>query len=52
MTRNQILGGLRKVDFTFFPDSDNPNVSERGKEKLPIFGEVILENLIEATHLM
>tara|TARA_B100000927_G_scaffold291652_2_gene295204 strand:- start:1607 stop:2272 length:666 start_codon:yes stop_codon:yes gene_type:complete len=40
-----------KVDFTFFPDSNNPNVSERVKEELPIFGEVILENLIEATHL-
>jgi hypothetical protein len=40
-----------QVDFTFFPESDNPNVTERMNEKAPIFGEAFLENLREATHL-
>ncbi|MBD36077.1 MAG: hypothetical protein CL512_04850 [Actinobacteria bacterium] len=39
------------VKFTFFPDSNNPNDNERVREKLPIFGEVVLENLGEAVHL-
>jgi len=40
-----------RVDFMFFPESDNPNAIEKMREKAPIFGEVILENLGEVTHL-
>tara|TARA_B100000035_G_C20727926_1_gene434229 strand:- start:104 stop:619 length:516 start_codon:yes stop_codon:yes gene_type:complete len=39
------------INFTFFPDSTNLNQDERTREKLPIFGDVLLENLGEVTHL-
>lgn len=39
------------IKFTFWPDSTNPNQDERFREKLPIFGEVLLENLGTAFHL-